>query len=67
MFDRKFNITVNIWEQNTETEEAIGFWKDMVNQFSWKRKRQAKKKNKKKTKKNKTKKTKLQKKKTSFR
>ena len=42
-FRRKFNFTVNIWEQNTETEKTNGFWLDMVNQnklFSYKIKRQ---------------------------
>ena len=26
IFGRKFNFTINIWEQNTETEKTNGFW-----------------------------------------
>ena len=47
---RKFNVWLNIWGQNTETEKKNGFWYDRVNQnkiFSFKIELQPKKKKKK--------------------
>ena len=32
MFGCKFNVTVNIWEQNIETEKTKDFWCYVVNQ-----------------------------------